>query len=108
MLAMLLIVVMPSISRSLPITGPVAGLDDACPYHAAETRHPVSPEGPAASTERCGYCVLLDHNSLLASGKVLHLLPVAPSASVPVLALAEDGYASLILSAHPRGPPELG
>ena len=108
MLAMLLIVVMPAISRSMPMTGPLAGLDDACPYHAAETRHPVSPDGPAASTDRCGYCVLLDHNSVLASGKVLHLLPLAPSPSAPVQAMAGDAYASPILSAHPRGPPVVG
>jgi hypothetical protein len=105
---MLLIVVMPAISRSMPITGPLPGLDDACPYHVAGTRHPVSPDDPAASTERCGYCVLLDHNSLLVSGKVLHLLPLAPSPGVPVLAMADDAYASPILSAHPRGPPLIG
>ncbi|WP_445146819.1 DUF2946 family protein [Dyella sp. Tek66A03] len=68
----------------------------------------VSPDGPAASTERCGYCVLLDHNSLLVSGKVLHLLPLAPSPGVPILAMADDAYASPILSAHPRGPPLIG
>ena len=105
MLAMLLIVVMPAISRSMPTTGAMPGVDDACPYHVAETKRPLSPDGPADSTERCGYCVLFDHNSLVASGKVLHLLPLAPSPSVAVLARAEDAYASPILSAHPRGPP---
>ena len=108
MLAMLLIVVMPAISRSMPMTGPMLGQDDTCPYHVAGTRHPISPDSPAASTERCGYCVLLDHNSLLASGKVLHSLPVAPSPIVPVLAIGDDAYASPILSAHPRGPPVIG
>ncbi len=108
MLAMLLIVVMPAISRTMPMTGPMPGMDDACPYHVAGTRHPASPDSPADSTERCGYCVLLNHHSLLASGKVLHLLPAAPSPSVPVLAMTEGAYASPILSAHPRGPPLIG
>ncbi|WP_266182563.1 DUF2946 family protein [Dyella humicola] len=108
MLAMMLIVVMPAISRSLPTTGPMPGIDDACPFHLTEAKHPALPDSPADSTERCGYCVLLNHNALLASGKVLHLLPVAPSPSVPVLARADDAYASPILSAPPRGPPLIG
>ena len=105
---MLLIVVMPAISRSMPLTGPLPALDDGCPYHAAESRHPAAPDGPAAATDRCGYCVLFNHHALLASGKVLHLLPRAPSPGVPVLAMADDAYAWPILSAHPRGPPIVG
>ncbi len=108
MLAMMLIVVMPAISRSMPMPGSMPGMDDGCPHHLAGTGHPASPDGPADSTERCGYCVLLNHNSLLASSKVLHLLPAAPSPAAPVLAMADDAYASPILSAHPRGPPLIG
>lgn len=112
MLAMALIVVMPAISRVMPMTGPmmghVMGVDASCPDHMAGMKHPRSPDRPADGTDRCGYCVLFDHHSMLASGKVLHLLPVMPGLGVPVLPLADDAYASPILSANPRGPPRLG
>jgi hypothetical protein len=38
---------------------------------------------------------------------VLHLLPVAPNPVVPIVAQADDAYASPILSANPRGPPRV-
>ena len=108
MLAMALIVLMPVISRAMPMTGTMPGMDDACSHQMAGMKHPVSPDSPADTTDRCGYCVLLDHHSLLASGKVLYLLPVAPGPAVPVLAAADDAYTAPILSAHPRGPPLIG
>ena len=113
MLAMALIVVMPGVSRVMPMDAPMMGamlgMDAACPDPMAGMKHAGSPErAPAHATDRCGYCVLFDHHSVLASGKLLHLLPVAPNTGVPVVATVADAYASPILSAHPRGPPLLG
>jgi hypothetical protein len=113
MLAMALIVVMPAVSRVMPMDAPMMGammgMDAACPGHMAGMQHAATPSrAPAHATDRCGYCVLFDHHSVLASGKVLHLLPIAPDVAVPVLAAVDDAYASPILSAHPRGPPPLG
>ncbi|WP_266158255.1 DUF2946 domain-containing protein [Dyella silvatica] len=108
MLAMLLIVVMPAVSRVMPMPGSMPGMDDACPHHMAGMKHPVAPDGPAHATDRCGYCVLLDHSSMLATGKVLHLVPVAPAPAMPLLAGADAAYVSPILSANPRGPPLIG
>lgn len=113
MLAMALIVVMPGVSRVMPMDGPMMaammGVDAACPDHMAGMKHAAAPERvPAHATDRCGYCVLFDHHSVLASGKVLHLLPVAPGMAVPVVTTVDGAYTSPILSAHPRGPPLLG
>lgn len=108
MLAMALIVVMPAVSRVMPMSGAMPGMDSSCPQHHAETHHPASPHNPADPTDRCGYCVLLNHAPLLASGEVLHLVPVVPNLTVSVVARADDAYASPILSAKPRGPPRIG
>jgi Protein of unknown function (DUF2946) len=109
MLAMALIVVMPAISRVMPMSGPMPGLDASCPYHQAEaTKHPVAPDSPADPTAKCGYCVLLNHAPLLATGDVLHFLPAVPNLAAPAVARADDAYTSPILSANPRGPPRIG
>jgi hypothetical protein len=108
LLAMAFIVVMPAISRVMPMDGAMPGMGAPCPEHQAATKHPVSPNGPTDPTDKCGYCVLLNHAPLLASGKVLHLLPVAPNPAAPVVARADDAYTSPILSANPRGPPRIG
>jgi hypothetical protein len=108
MLAMALIVGMPVISRGMPMAGSMPGMNDACAHQMVGMKHPASPDCPADATDRCGYCVLLDHHSVLASGNVLYLLPVAPSPAVAVLAAADDAYTAPILSAHPRGPPLIG
>ena len=108
MLAMALIVVMPAVSRVMPMSGPMPGMEMPCPQHHAETQHPASPHSPTDPTDRCGYCVLLNHAPLLASGDVLHFVPVAPNLPVLVVARADDAYASPILSANPRGPPRIG
>nr|WP_279236964.1 DUF2946 domain-containing protein [Dyella sp. RRB7] len=113
MLAMALIVVMPAVSRVMPMDAPMPGammgMGAACPDHGAGMTHAGTPDrAPAHAADRCGYCVLFDHHSVLASGKLLHQLPVAPGVAVPVVAAVDDAYASPILSAHPRGPPRLG
>ena len=107
LLAIALIVVMPAVSRVMPMSASMPGMGASCPEHQAGTKHPDSPSSPSDPTDKCGYCVLLNHAPLLASGKVLHLLPVAPNPAVPIVARADDAYASPILSANPRGPPHV-
>lgn len=102
MLAMALIVVMPVLSRSLPMTG----MDMGCPVHqAAATHHPASPHAPADPTERCGYCALLNHTPPLASGAVVYLAPTAPMPALTPWHDLGEAPASPRLSADPRGPP---
>jgi hypothetical protein len=109
MLAMALIVVMPAISRVMPMTGAMPGMDASCPYHdhQASTRHPDAPGTPADPTERCGYCVLLSHTPLLTANVIVHVVPAAPNVAAPVVALPADRSETPQLSADPRGPPSL-
>jgi Protein of unknown function (DUF2946). len=107
---MALIVVMPAVSRVMPMTASMPsmqGMADACPQRMAGEKHP-APDNPADPTDRCGYCVLLGHQSILVSGHVLHLLPAAPGVaeSTPLRVRRMD--ATQRLSADPRGPPRIG
>jgi hypothetical protein len=104
MLAMALIVVMPVLSRSMAGAVTSAAEGD-CPVHQADAgKHPQ----PADPTERCSYCVLLNHTPLLASGTVVYLAPVTPALPPASIHRSDDAPASPRLSADPRGPPQLG
>lgn len=105
MLAMALIVVMPVLSRALPMAA-MPGMDGDCPVHQmAGAKQPNSPHAPVDPTERCGYCFLLNHTPPLASGAAVHLATVAPAASVARFHRIDERPASPRLSADPRGPP---
>jgi hypothetical protein len=107
MLAMALIVVMPAISRVMPMTAAMPGMDAPCPHHdqQASTKHPDAPSEPADPMARCGYCVLLSHTPLLSSGVIVHIVPAAPDVAVVAVALPVDRSEAPLLSADPRGPP---
>jgi hypothetical protein len=107
LLAMALIVMMPVISRVMPMTGSMQGMGGACPHRMGGKKHP-APNHLADPTDRCGYCVLLDHQSILAASHVSYLLPAAPivAESTPIRVRRMD--ATPRLSADPRGPPRIG
>jgi hypothetical protein len=106
MLAMTFIVVMPVVSRMMPMSGAMPGMDGPCPEHvAALAKHPGSPHTPVDPMERCGYCYLLHHTPLLGSSTLVHLVPTAPEPNVPTVALPAGGPHAPLLSADPRGPP---
>jgi hypothetical protein len=105
MLAMALIVVMPAISRVMPMAGAMPGMDAVCEHHLAGARHPGPPDSPADPTDKCGYCVLLHHTPVLPAGVLAHVLAALPGESAPALARVDDAYVPPILSARPRGPP---
>jgi hypothetical protein len=106
MLAMALIVVVPVISRALPMAAAMPGMDGACPEHVALGAKPQgSPHAPADPMERCGYCFLLHHTPLLGSSALVHAVPAAPESNVPVVALPVERSHAPLLSADPRGPP---
>lgn len=105
MLAMALIVVMPVLSRSLPMVA-MPGMGADCPVHHADgSKHPSSPHTPVDPTERCGYCALLHHSPALAASTVIHLPPAAPPATIATIRKLGDEPATPRLSADPRGPP---
>lgn len=102
--ALSLVVVMPAVSRVMPMTGPMPGMDGACPGHLAQGAKP-SPHLPAHPTDRCGYCLLLHHSPLLGSGTIAYLIPEPPRRTVIVAAPPAGTSCASSLSADPRGPP---
>ncbi|WP_268991950.1 DUF2946 domain-containing protein [Dyella choica] len=106
MLAMAFIVVMPVVSRTMPMTGAMPGMDGACLEHAAPgARQQGSPHAPADPMARCGYCFLLHHSPLVGSSTLVHLVPATPPSAVSTAALPSDRPYAPLLSADPRGPP---
>lgn len=101
---MWLLVVSPTISRTLPTPMAMPGTEAAC-EHTADHHHPSMPDDPDSHSDKCGYCVLLGHTPLLAgAAPVLSLAthwPVMPA----VQHGAPSRHASPRLSADPRGPP---
>ncbi|QAU23800.1 DUF2946 domain-containing protein [Dyella sp. M7H15-1] len=107
MLAMAFIVVMPAISRVMPMTGAMPGMDVACPHPVAGTQHPSTPDTPVDPTAKCGYCVLLHHNPGLASSVMPHALAAVVGQTTPTFARPGQAPLSPLLSARPRGPPSM-
>jgi hypothetical protein len=109
--AMALIVLMPVVSRSMPMDGMAMGTssvpEGGCPVHTAHAdhRHAGMPDHPDDPTARCGYCVLLSHTPVAGLGVAL----VLPSVQHPPFFLRttmpRGVPAEPLLSAHPRGPP---
>ena len=108
--AMALIVLMPVISRTMPMDGAMAGMTsgsmDQCHLHTGH-QHPGVPAHPDDPTARCGYCVLLSHTPVLGGGAALVVPPAHWVSVVPHASLPNDVPAGPLLSARPRGPPLL-
>jgi hypothetical protein len=104
LLAMALIVVMPAISRVMPMPG-MPGMDVACTHHMAGMHHPGAPDTPADPTVKCCYCVLLHHLPVLPTVALASVPPAWMVQTAPELLQADGAYVSPILSARPRGPP---
>ncbi|WP_233840526.1 DUF2946 domain-containing protein [Dyella sp. 2HG41-7] len=107
--AMLLVVVMPLVSRSMPNH---VGMDMemGCHMgmmHGAHHHMPCSPQDPDDPTAHCGYCTLLTHTPVAAFDvpvvTVAALLPaLSPQTTTP-----QSAPTTPWLSARPRGPPRI-
>lgn len=113
-LAMAFIVVAPLVSRVMPahdavrdMAGMIGMMGSDCPHAMAGSDHPAIPNHPADATDRCSYCVLLDHQSLLAAQAILHLLPVPPREFTLVTLHGADVQTTPGQDSRPRGPPRL-
>lgn len=104
-LAMMLIVVVPVLSRTMTA---LPTLDGDCPVHQlAAAKHPHSPQAPVDPTERCGYCYLLNHTPPLTPDAVVYQAPMVPAAAIASVPRIGEKPASPRLSADPRGPPRI-
>ena len=108
---MALVVLMPVISRAMPMDMTMAGMsssmDAGCAMHDAHAAHhshgtPAHPDDPTA---RCGYCVLFSHMPVVGFDTPVILAPVRLAALAPRIALPFNLPAAAPLSAQPRGPP---
>ncbi|HKT30237.1 DUF2946 domain-containing protein [Dyella sp.] len=111
--AMALIVLMPVISRAMPMDmamGDMAPstIDAGCALHGAHADHHHQhgmPEHPDDPTAHCGYCVLFSHMPVVGFDTPLILPPVHLASATPHTALPFNVPAAPPLSAQPRGPP---
>ncbi|GAB2576195.1 hypothetical protein GCM10027066_18970 [Dyella jejuensis] len=101
---MLLIVLMPVVSRSMPMTGAMTGMAADCAMHAEHAGHqqPGHPEDPTA---RCGYCVLFMHTPAIGFMAPPTLPPADLVSFTPTAKPSPGTLPAPLLSAHPRGPP---
>jgi hypothetical protein len=106
--AMALLVLMPVLSRSMPVDAPMMGMDAGCSMGMEHAAHqhgmPGHPDDPTA---RCGYCVLLTHTPVVAMGVALLLAPADLPTLSPQTFQPRSASNVPLLSASPRGPPLL-
>ncbi|GLQ88959.1 hypothetical protein GCM10007898_25300 [Dyella flagellata] len=105
---MALIVLMPVVSRAMPMDAAMAGMssgaDNGCTVHHHHHGMPGHPDDPTA---RCGYCVLFSHTPVAGFGTPVILPPATLASFAPRTALPRGVPPALWLSARPRGPPLL-
>lgn len=103
--AMALIMLMPVVSRSIPVANALAGMGVGCAMNAGQHSHPSAPGYPDDPTAKCGYCTLLNHTPVVGGGlAIVHLAMVRPASPVNATTSRSAPFARL-LSASPRGPP---
>lgn len=102
MLAMALLMLAPTISRVRPMQEASGGGMAAM---AATATAPVRSRRPHDPMQRCGYCVIFNHGSLLPYVGVAHLAALLPRMGRPDAPRTPDVARTPRISAEPRGPP---
>lgn len=103
--AMALIMVMPAVSRFMPVDTAMACMGAGGAMHADNPPRPGAPNFPDDPTARCGYCALLGHTPVVGAGVLFfHLPTLRPASPIDAIALQSTPFARF-LSARPRGPP---
>ena len=107
MAAMLLLVVVPLVSRCLPTPDGMSDMGMGCPMvmQQAPNAHAGLPADPDDPTVKCSYCNLLAHTPAVEFDVGIVLAPIDLSELAPqTYALRSTPFAQR-LSARPRGPP---
>lgn len=107
---MLLVVVAPAVSRSMPFQPTMSNMGDGCMMGMEHADHHASgaPSDPGDVTAKCGYCTLLAHTPLVAFDVGVVLAPAYLTALTPEARSPRSEPIAQLLSAHPRGPPDIG
>ena len=104
MAAMLLVVGMPAVSRSLSLHARM-GADCMMGMGHADHHSHGTPDDPGDPTAKCGFCTLLAHTPVMAFAAGVASIPACPvglSLTTPPL---RNKSVAQPLSAQPRGPP---
>lgn len=104
-MAVALLVFAPTVSRTLDAWSRGHGVAGHHSGHAAHMHHPGMPEHPGLPDgDVCGYCTLMSHSPLLASGSAFLFLPLPPAPFSAALHGA-SAPAPDWLDQRSRGPP---
>ncbi len=110
LVAMWLVVVMPVLSRSMPMPMQSMGAMAAggeLSAHGFSEHHPPTSPAPSSTLDKCGYCSLFCHSPMVAGNALLTPPPLALPAQTLLAATVPAGPPPQLLSAAPRGPPSL-
>jgi hypothetical protein len=110
MAAMLLVVMTPVVSRSLPLHAGMSRMGANCMMGTAHADHHSHgmPDDPGDPTAKCGFCTLLAHTPVMAFTAGVAVAPAwLPALTPPAPPLRHESVAQF-LSAQPRGPPRIG
>ena len=108
--AMWLVVVMPVLSRSMPMPMHSMGAvdpDAEFSAHWLSEQHPPTSPDPSSTLDKCGYCSLFCHSPIVAGDALLTLPPLALPAQTLLAPTVPAGPPPQRLSTAPRGPPSL-
>lgn len=106
---MLLVVVLPAVSRSMPSQAGMPGMGAGCMMgmEHGDHHHAGTPGDPDDPTAKCGYCNLLAHTPAIDLGLGVTLAPTYLMALSPETRSPRNEPAVELLSARPRGPPHI-
>ena len=108
--AMWLVVVMPVLSRSMPMpmhSMDAMGAGAELSAHGLSEHHPPTSPAPSSTLDKCGYCSLFCHSPMVAGNALLTPPPLALPAQTLLASTVPAGPPPQLLSAAPRGPPLL-
>ncbi|MEO8987075.1 MAG: DUF2946 domain-containing protein [Rhodanobacter sp.] len=110
MMAMLLVAVMPVVSRCLPLHAGMSGMGAGSMSSMQDAHHHAhgTPGDPSDPTTKCGFCTLLAHTPLVALDLGVTLPPASGPALSPSTLTFRHASVAPLLSAQPRGPPRIG
>jgi hypothetical protein len=106
MAALALLLVVPTVSRTLVALSAASSACATCPDQAATDTHPPAHHDPMApaALDACGYCTLMSHSPVLTTALVA-LLPAVPASRPATTLVIQSAPLVRLPDARPRGPP---
>ncbi|MEO5810651.1 MAG: DUF2946 family protein [Rhodanobacter sp.] len=101
-----LLLVAPTISRTLAALSPASASCVLCSAQVAGDTHPAMHHDPATpfALDACAYCTLISHSPVLTAA-LMSLLPVAPTSLPATTPVVRPAPMLRPFDVRPRGPP---